>query len=343
MTFRFCGRKNSSTFANLWYLIFTNNMKIVLLKINWLLLLSLSAVLGFSTTAQTPTPSPTLTPKPTITSTPSLNIITIPKTQNDSKFTSNSLFMNVLASRLAKGNLTIDQFCPQNNILTRRILKDYGAVFVGNGQYSSPCYMRDENVVQNVQNQLGISATVLGGVRIELQPAAMEALLKAVEEAKNQGLNITPRGGSTAARRSFSTTIALWNSRVIPALRYWVGKGKITPEQAQIIPQMQIIDQVSLVLEFEEQGIYFSKDFSKSILYSVAAPGTSQHNLMLALDVTQYSDSRVRQILANNGWFQTVASDLPHFTYLGVKESELPSLGLQNVRVGNQNFWIPQI
>ena len=115
------------------------------------------------------------------------------------------------------------------------------------------------------------------------------------------------------------------------------------PEQAQTIPQMEIINQVALVLELEERGIYFSKDFSKSILYSVAAPGTSQHNLMLAFDVTQFTDPKVRQILANNGWFQTVASDLPHFTYLGVQESELPLLGLQPVKIGSQIFWIPQI
>jgi D-alanyl-D-alanine carboxypeptidase len=305
-------------------------MKIVFLKISCLLFL-IYAGNGLSGLAQTPTP------------TPSLNIITIPKVQTVTPANRNSLFLNVLASRLAKGNLTIEKFCPQDNILTKRILKDYGAVFVGNGQYSSPCYMRDENVVQNIQNQLGISSQIIGGVRIELQPAAMEALLKAVAEAKNQGLNITPRGGSIAARRSFSATVTLWNSRVSAGLDYWVRKGKITPEQAQIIPKMEIINQVSLVLELEERGIYFSKDFSKSILYSVAAPGTSQHNLMLAFDVTQFSNPRIRQILANNGWFQTVASDLPHFTYLGVQENELPALGLQSVKIGNQIFWIPQI
>jgi hypothetical protein len=51
----------------------------------------------------------------------------------------------------------------------------------------------------------------------------------------------------------------------------------------------------------------------------------------------------VRQILAENGWFQTVLSDLPHFTYLGLAERELPDHGLKSVEVNGQNFWIPDV
>jgi hypothetical protein len=36
-----------------------------------------------------------------------------------------------------------------------------------------------------------------------------------------------------------------------------------------------------------------------------------------------------------------VRSDLPHFTYLGVEEHLLPSLGLKMVRSGGRVFWIP--
>ena len=74
---------------------------------------------------------------------------------------------------------------------------------------------------------------------------------------------------------------------------------------------------------------------------SVAAPGTSQHIAMLALDVAEYGNASARRILANHGWFQTVKSDLPHFTYLGRKEKDLPALGLRSVTIGNQVFWIP--
>ncbi len=96
-------------------------------------------------------------------------------------------------------------------------------------------------------------------------------------------------------------------------------------------------------MEWESKGLYFSKDLSKSILFSVAAPGASQHIFMLALDVEQFANKNVREILADHGWFQTVLSDLPHFTYLGVKESELPALGLKKVTHGGQIFWIPNI
>ena len=106
---------------------------------------------------------------------------------------------------------------------------------------------------------------------------------------------------------------------------------------------MPLFQQVQTILELEEKGIYFSKDFSKSILNSVAAPGASQHNLMLAFDVTQFGNPKVRQILANNGWFQTVASDLPHFTYLGFAENDLEALGLHRQKVGAQIFWVPNM
>ncbi|HCX29047.1 MAG TPA: hypothetical protein DHU55_04630, partial [Blastocatellia bacterium] len=90
-------------------------------------------------------------------------------------------------------------------------------------------------------------------------------------------------------------------------------------------------------------GVYFSKDLSKSILYSIAAPGTSQHIAMLAFDINEFENPRVREILAKHGWFQTVLSDLPHFTFLGLKEKDLPSHGLKNVEADGQIFWIPNV
>jgi hypothetical protein len=97
------------------------------------------------------------------------------------------------------------------------------------------------------------------------------------------------------------------------------------------------------ILELEERGIYFAKDLSKSIIYSVAPPGTSQHLSMLAIDIAEFENPRVREIMAKNGWFQTVVSDLPHFTYLGTDENDLPDLGLKTVVSGDRRFWIPDI
>jgi len=93
----------------------------------------------------------------------------------------------------------------------------------------------------------------------------------------------------------------------------------------------------------EKKGLYFSKDLSKSILYSIAAPGTSQHIAMLAFDVNEFENPRVREIMAKHGWFQTVLSDLPHFTFLGLKEKDLPKNGLRSVELNGQVFWIPNV
>jgi hypothetical protein len=98
-----------------------------------------------------------------------------------------------------------------------------------------------------------------------------------------------------------------------------------------------------MVLELERDRIFFAKDLSKSIIYSVAPPGASQHLAMLAFDVAEYYDAEVRSLLARHGWFQTVTSDLPHFTFLGADESDLPGLGLKRIENGDRHFWVPDI
>ena len=121
----------------------------------------------------------------------------------------------------------------------------------------------------------------------------------------------------------------MWDTRFLPALDYWLAQGRLTEEQVARLKSLPLRNQIAEVLELEKSGIYFSKDLSKSILYSIAAPGTSQHIAMLAFDVNEFDNPRVREILAKHGWFQTVLSDLPHFTFLGLKEKDLPKNGLE--------------
>jgi hypothetical protein len=64
---------------------------------------------------------------------------------------------------------------------------------------------------------------------------------------------------------------------------------------------------------------------------------------MLAFDAAEFANERVRQILASNGWFQAVPSDLPHFTFLGLNEDELPDRGLKQVISNDRPFWVPDI
>src|SRR5205085_2247542 len=151
----------------------------------------------------------------------------------------NSPFHAALARAFARHGMSLECFCPAGDALARRVLEEYGAMFVAEGVRLPPvCVFETEGEVESFQREAGWRAAVL---------------------------------------------------------------------------------------ELERAGLFFSKDLSKSILRSVAAPGASQHLAMLAFDASEFQDARVRDLLARCGWFQTVLSDLPHFTYLGLEESELPS------------------
>jgi hypothetical protein len=248
------------------------------------------------------------------------------------------------ASNLFFENLPKDFVLPNDDV-GRKLLEEYGAVFVARGGAIPPSIVifENERQVTEFQSSVGKSREHIGGFKIELQTAAMRALKKAVIEAEEKDLSITPRGAD-AARRSYSDTVALWASRVNPALAHWVEKGRLAKKEAERIKSLSPVAQIPEVLRLEEErGIFFSKDFSKTILYSVAPPGTSQHLSMLALDVAEYDNEKVRRILAKHGWFQTVVSDLPHFTYLGAAEDELPRLGLRKTTSGERIFWIPAL
>lgn len=224
----------------------------------------------------------------------------------------------------------------------QKMLREYGAVFVAKGGAVAPgtVIFKDEAEVSAWQAGVASAKETIGGVAIELQTPAMNALKEALKEAKQNNLTITPRGADSG-RRSYRETEELWASRVNPALEHWAGKGKLTPEEAARIRSLSPFDQVPEIFRLEAEGMFFSKDLSKSIIYSVAPPGASQHLSMLAFDIAEYDNPKVREILARHGWFQTVVSDLPHFTYLGVAENELPALGLKKVTNGGRAFWVP--
>lgn len=235
-------------------------------------------------------------------------------------------------------------FATPEDEVGRKLLKEYGSMFVAKNGAVPPdtIVFKNESEVSAFQNSVQASSEEIGGYSLKLQSAAMNALKEAVNDATRNSLTITPRG-SDAAARSYGDTVGLWTSRVNPGLKHWVGQGRLTETEAARIRSLSPYEQVPEIFRLESQGMYFAKDLSKSIIYSVAPPGTSQHLSMLALDVAEFENARVRTILANHGWFQTVASDLPHFTYLGVLENELGSLGLKKVTNGGRVFWVPDI
>jgi len=250
-----------------------------------------------------------------------------------------------LGRALTRRGTQLSSLCPPGDDVACRVLHDYGAMFVGATNILPPplCVFTSEEQVTQFQSAAGWTSAEFGDDVIELQPAAMAALLNARDAARAEGLDITPRDGAEAARRNYADTVRLWNSRFLPALVHWTGLGRLTEETAERLRALPVSTQVFEVLELEKDGIFFSKDLSKSVLYSIAAPGTSQHIAMLAFDANEFLDARVREILARHGWFQTVLSDLPHFTYLGLPEEELPDHGLKPVEVNGQKFWIPDV
>ena len=254
-------------------------------------------------------------------------------------------FYEALAKALKKRKIKLENICPPSDPVSRRILEEYGAIFVADKKVIPPpvCIFTNEDQVTKFQDDAGFEAEVFGFDEVELQPEALKKLNKAREDARKAGLDITPRDGAEAARRNYEDSVRLWNSRFEPALDYWQSQGRLTAEEVARLRSLPLSQQIAEVLELEKTGIYFSKDLSKSILYSIAAPGTSQHIAMLAFDVNEFENPRVREIMAKHGWFQTVLSDLPHFTFLGLKEKDLPKHGLRSLEINGQVFWIPNV
>ena len=256
-----------------------------------------------------------------------------------------SPFYNALRRALKRRGARAEELCAANDAVERRLLAEYGALYVAAESVRVPprCVFQSEEECARFQAEVEPRAAFFGEVLIELQPAALDELLAARAQAQTDGLEITPRGGAEAARRSYADTLRLWESRVTPALAYWVARESLAPDEAERLSALASAEQIAAVLAEEERGHFFSKDFSRTILSSVAAPGASQHLALLAFDATEFREPRVRAILAQHGWFQTVLHDLPHFTFLGVREKELRALGLKRVEERGQIFWIPNI
>ncbi|MCA1629528.1 MAG: hypothetical protein LC785_13675 [Acidobacteria bacterium] len=255
-----------------------------------------------------------------------------------------SPFYAALQRALARRGMRAEELCDCGDPASRRLLSEYGAMFVAADGVRVPSVLtfRSEEGVEQFQRAADVRAAVIGGAQIELQPAALDALLAACDDARAEGLEITPRG-AVAARRGYADTVRLWDSRVRPALEHWLGEQKLGREEAECLRCMEPAEQLSEVLRLEARGLFFSTDWTKTILQSVAAPGASQHLAMLAFDAAEFTNARVRELFARRGWFQTVLSDLPHFTFLGVREKDLPTLGLRRVEECGQTFWVPDL
>lgn len=259
-------------------------------------------------------------------------------------------FISSLNAALNGRGINVKSFCDTSDDTERHILMMYGAVFLADRRVTIPSRFMFDNEAQvsAFQSSLKISKKIIGGVAVQLQEAAMDALLVAAADVKKINLPFIPRGGTTAARRSYKDTADFWNNRVKDGIAHWKSvpnakKEKLTAAEANTLNSLSGLAQIKMVFQLEARGFFFSKNKKKTILSSVAAPGSSQHLFMLAIDIEQYADARARKIMAQHGWFQTVLNDQPHFTFLGLSESVLSALGLHAVKGdGGQTFIVPQ-
>lgn len=228
-----------------------------------------------------------------------------------------------------------------------RLFSEYGAIFVTTATPPPSIVFADSNEVEAFQSMLSTCRAQIGDYEISLQTEAMDALTRATAEMNDREGRIAARAADSGGR-SYDDTVGLWLRNVTRGLERWESEGRISPERAQQVRELAPVDQIALILEMEDQEqIYFGTFFDRSILYSVAAPGASQHLSLLAFDVEEYQNGEVEKALNLHGWFRTVPNDLPHFTYLGHSEESLPEVGLiRTEREYNQHrygFWVPDL
>jgi hypothetical protein len=229
----------------------------------------------------------------------------------------------------------------------KRLFAEYGAVFATAAEPPPMIIFDDAAQVEAFQSSLSLGSALFGEHEIELQVCALDALSIAASEMADRRGSITARAAD-AGGRSYADTVGLWTRNVTRGLDHWQSLGRLTQPRAESLRELMLTEQLAAILDLEEtEQIFFGTFFDKSILYSVAAPGASQHLSMLAFDVAEYEDREVCRVLGARGWYRTVPNDLPHFTYLGHDLDALPGLGLQRIerpyRERVYDFWIPDL
>ena len=244
-------------------------------------------------------------------------------------------------------SLLADIATTASSAVEKRLFAEYGAVFATTATPPPVIIFDGAAQVEAFQSSLSLSQAFFGDHEIQLQAVALRALTEAAFEMGKRGGTITARGAD-AGGRSYMDTVSLWTRNVTRGIDYWEGLDRITRQQADSIRKLSLLDQVTAILDLEaKEQLFFGTFFDKSILYSVAAPGASQHLSMLAFDVAEYQDREIDTVLGRHGWHRTVPNDLPHFTYLGRDQDSLRGLGLQWIERTHgervYGFWTPDI
>ena len=225
----------------------------------------------------------------------------------------------------------------------QHLLARYGAMFAARDVVAPPrCLFDSAEELEAFTRRLPTQSTQIGKVNVTLQSRALNALLLAVADARLNDARLSLRS-SKPAQRDYQDSQQFWRSRLVAAITHWTRRGKLTPGEAQFLRTAPPRETIVPIHTLERHGVFFGRGYRRSIFSSAAVPGASQHHALLAIDVTEYEQAATRTILARHGWYQTVAGDPAHFTFLGVGETELPSRGLQRVTLGGHVYWVPQI
>jgi hypothetical protein len=248
---------------------------------------------------------------------------------------------------MSESSLLQKMFISATSGVEARLFAEYGSVFATLATPPSQIIFMDSPQVDVFQSSLTVSRAVFGEYKIELQAEAMSALIKARDEIAEFGGSLSARAAD-AGSRSYEDTARLWTRNVEKGIEHWIKLGRLTPAEATTIRELSPTQQVAEILKLEDEAkIFFGTFFDKSILYSVAAPGASQHLSKLAFDVAEYESEEVKTVLGQHGWYRTVPNDLPHFTYLGLSEEEMQECGLKRIeRIYSAqvyDFWIPDL
>ena len=183
------------------------------------------------------------------------------------------------------------------------LLRQYGAVFINinpNIKLPQKVILANDQETKSYQVTLAMGA-VNSGRNCFLQKGAADALNAAIKQTK---FSLKSGYGGSDCTRSYETNLRFWRKYANNNTLQRVKQGKET-----------------------------------TILSVVAPPGTSQHLWGLAVDLRVFNQAQ-RKALYQNGWFQTVENDKPHWTYLGVSEESLNQWGFQKKIVRGIIYWL---
>lgn len=192
---------------------------------------------------------------------------------------------------------------PQTGTYEYILLRAYGAAFVNpNIEIKLPPKYIFANEQETQEFQATLTMGHVNGTKdCYLQKPASDALNKA---RSLQKIPLKSGYGSGDCTRTFKTNLRFWHKYANNQVLAKVKQGKET-----------------------------------KILGVVAPPGTSQHLWGLAIDLRVGSQEQ-RKALNENGWFQTVYNDVPHWTYVGLTEENLPLFGFKKQVVRGITYWV---